>query len=176
MRAHAHPRPPARRRPWRLLTTLLIAIAGLLANTGVSATASASATSTYHEPYRPQFHFSPAQNWMNDPNGLIFYKGQYHLFFQYNPSGTTWGNIEWGHAVSTDLVHWKELPIAIPQDSSEYVFSGSVVYDKANSSGLGTAATLRWSPSTPALRWRPASRSSPSPTVRTAAYLDKVRE
>jgi fructan beta-fructosidase len=139
LRAHAHPRPPARRRTWRLLTALLIAIAGLLVNTGVSATASASATSTYHEPYRPQFHFSPAQNWMNDPNGLIFYKGQYHLFFQYNPSGTTWGNIEWGHAVSTDLVHWKELPIAIPQDSSEYVFSGSVVYDKANSSGLGTA-------------------------------------
>jgi levanase len=107
----------------------------------VLASTSASAeTTAYHEPYRPQFHFSPAQNWMNDPNGLIFYKGQYHLFFQYNPNGTTWGNIEWGHAVSTDLVHWKQLPVAIPQDANEYVFTGSVVYDKANTSGLGTQA------------------------------------
>ena len=77
---------------------------------------------------------------MNDPNGPIYYHGQYHLFFQYNPSGTTWGNISWGHAVSPDLVHWKELPIAIPDDANEYVFSGSVVYDEHNTSGLGTAA------------------------------------
>src|SRR6476660_20598 len=92
----------------------------------------------YHELYRPQFHFTPARNWMNDPNGPIYYHGQYHLFFQYNPSGTTWGNISWGHAVSPDLVHWKELPIAIPDDANEYVFSGSVVYDEHNTSGFGT--------------------------------------
>lgn len=95
-------------------------------------------TTLYHELYRPQFHFSPAQNWMNDPNGLIYYKGQYHLFFQYNPSGTTWGNISWGHAVSTDLVHWKQLPVAIPQDANEMVWSGSAVFDKNNTSGFGT--------------------------------------
>ena len=77
---------------------------------------------------------------MNDPNGLIYYQGQYHLFFQYNPSGDTWGNMSWGHAVSTDLVHWKQLPVAISQDANEMVFSGSVVFDQTNSSGLGTAA------------------------------------
>jgi beta-fructofuranosidase/levanase len=77
---------------------------------------------------------------MNDPNGLIWYKGRYHLFFQYNPSGNTWGNMSWGHAVSTDLVHWKQLPVAIPQDAKEMIFSGSVVLDKDNTSGLGTAA------------------------------------
>ncbi|MEY9863776.1 fructan beta-fructosidase [Catenulispora sp. GAS73] len=102
--------------------------------------APASADTVYHEPYRPQFHFSPQQNWMNDPNGLIYYKGQYHLFFQYNPSGDTWGNMSWGHAVSTDLVHWTQLPLAIPQDDNEMVFSGSVVFDRTDSSGLGTAA------------------------------------
>ena len=100
----------------------------------------ASADTLYHEAYRPQFHFTPAQNWMNDPNGLIYYKGQYNLFYQYNPAGTTWGNMSWGHAVSTDLVHWKQLPVAIPQDTSEMVFSGSVVNDATNSSGLGTTA------------------------------------
>src|ERR1700712_522344 len=94
----------------------------------------------YREPYRPQFHYTPAKNWMNDPNGPIYYKGRYHLFYQYNPSGSSWGNISWGHAVSTDLVHWKELPIAIPQDDDEYIFSGSVVYDRKNTSGLGTTA------------------------------------
>jgi levanase len=77
---------------------------------------------------------------MNDPNGPIYYKGKYHLFFQYNPSGSTWGNISWGHAVSPDLVHWTELPLAIPQDDSEYIFSGGVVYDKNDTSGLGTSS------------------------------------
>ena len=100
----------------------------------------ATAPALYHEPYRPQFHYTPAKNWMNDPNGPIFYKGQYHLFYQYNPSGTGWGNISWGHAVSKDLVHWRELPLAIPQDDKEFIFSGGVVFDKSNTSGLGTAA------------------------------------
>ncbi|MFD5537054.1 GH32 C-terminal domain-containing protein [Streptomyces sp. NPDC127079] len=121
-------------RPRRRLRTALAALSGL----GLLVASPASAATLHQEPYRPQFHFTPAQNWMNDPNGLIWYKGRYHLFFQYNPAGDTWGNMSWGHAVSTDLVHWKELPVAIPQDDDEMVFSGSVVLDKDNTSGLGS--------------------------------------
>lgn len=110
----------------------------VLSALAVLTAAPAAADTLYHEKYRPQFHFTPAENWMNDPNGLIFYKGRYHLFFQYNPSGDTWGNMSWGHAVSTDLVHWKQLPVAIPQDDDEMVFSGSVVLDTGNTTGFGT--------------------------------------
>lgn len=74
---------------------------------------------------------------MNDPNGLILHKGTYHLFYQHNPSGRTWGNIGWGHAVSRDLVNWEELPVAIPATPDEMAFSGSAVWDRHNSSGLG---------------------------------------
>ncbi|ULQ50853.1 glycoside hydrolase family 32 protein [Flavihumibacter fluvii] len=89
------------------------------------------------ELYRPQFHFTPREHWMNDPNGLIFYKGQYHIFYQYYPGGTVWGPMHWGHATSTDLFHWKEQPIALYPDSLGYIFSGSAVLDAANSTGLG---------------------------------------
>ncbi|POX52815.1 glycoside hydrolase family 32 protein [Streptomyces sp. Ru72] len=121
-------------RPRRRLLAALAVLSGL----GLVAASPAMADTLYHEQYRPQFHFTPAQNWMNDPNGLIYYKGQYHLFFQYNPSGNTWGNMSWGHAVSTDLVHWKQLPLAIPQDDQEMIFSGSVVLDRNNTTGFGT--------------------------------------
>ncbi|MCR8558846.1 glycoside hydrolase family 32 protein [Mucilaginibacter sp. BJC16-A38] len=91
----------------------------------------------YHEQYRPQIHFSPQRHWINDPNGMVFYKGTYHLFFQYYPDGTTWGPMHWGHAVSQDLMHWKELPIALYPDSLGYIFSGSAVADSNNTSGFG---------------------------------------
>ena len=89
------------------------------------------------ERLRPQWHFSPARNWINDPNGLVWFEGEYHLFFQYNPFGDQWGHMSWGHAVSTDLLHWQELPVAIPEDERVSIFSGSVVVDEHNSSGFG---------------------------------------
>ena len=87
--------------------------------------------------YRPRFHFTPAKGWMNDPNGMIFLNGQYHLFFQHYPDGTVWGPMHWGHATSSDLVQWKEQPIALYPDSIGMIFSGSAVLDKNNTSGLG---------------------------------------
>lgn len=89
----------------------------------------------YHEPLRPQYHFSPAKNWTNDPNGLVYYKGEYHLFYQHNPFGDRWGHMSWGHAVSADLVHWKHLPLALAEENGIMIFSGSVVVDR-NTSGL----------------------------------------
>jgi fructan beta-fructosidase len=96
----------------------------------------------YHELYRPQIHFSPEANWMNDPNGLVYFQGTYHLFFQYYPDSTVWGPMHWGHAVSKDLVHWKQLAIALFPDSLGYIFSGSAVVDESNTSGFGTQGKI----------------------------------
>jgi fructan beta-fructosidase len=90
------------------------------------------------ERHRPGFHFTASRNWLNDPNGLIWYDGEYHLFFQHNPDGADWGNMSWGHAVSTDLLTWTELPVALRCSDTEHVFSGSVVVDHHDTSGLGT--------------------------------------
>ncbi len=89
------------------------------------------------EKYRPQIHFTPEKNWVNDPNGMVFYNGTYHLFFQHSPDATVWSNMSWGHATSKDLVHWDRKPIAIYPDSLGFIFSGSAVVDKNNTSGLG---------------------------------------
>jgi fructan beta-fructosidase len=88
------------------------------------------------DPFRPVVHFTTARNWLNDPNGPVYLDGQYHLFYQYNPDDIVWGNIGWGHAVSTDLVTWEELPMALRATETSMVFSGSAVHDAANTSGL----------------------------------------
>src|SRR4051812_29667125 len=79
----------------------------------------------YDEPHRPQFHFTPACNWMNDPNGLVWADSQWHLFYQYNPEGDTWGHMSWGHAASPDLVHWQHLPVALREEAGVMIFSGN---------------------------------------------------
>jgi len=89
------------------------------------------------EEYRPQIHFSPKAHWINDPNGMVLNKGVYHLFFQYYPDSSVWGPMHWGHATSKDLIHWVEKPIAIYPDSLGYIFSGSAVVDKNNTTGFG---------------------------------------
>ncbi|WP_404406409.1 glycoside hydrolase family 32 protein [Jeotgalibacillus malaysiensis] len=89
-----------------------------------------------NEQYRPKFHFSPEENWLNDPNGLCYLDGEYHLFYQHHPHSKVWGPMHWGHAVSRDLLHWEHLPIALFPDDNGQIFSGSMVVDEHNTSGL----------------------------------------
>lgn len=92
----------------------------------------------YNEDHRPKYHFTPEANWMNDPNGMVYYAGEYHLFYQYHPYGLRWGPMHWGHAVSKDLVKWEHLPVALYPDEKGTIFSGSAVADRHNTTGFQT--------------------------------------
>lgn len=128
----------------RVLAVLSAAALALTALQAIPASA-AEEDEPAAQQYRPLVHFTPERNWMNDPNGMVYVDGTYHLFFQHNPAGTRWGNMSWGHATSPDLLTWSEQPIAIRQgfDESgaaiEDIFSGSVVVDEGNTSGFGAA-------------------------------------
>lgn len=109
----------------------------LIAGSFAAATAVGAESPTYREPWRPQVHFTPASTWMNDPNGMVYYEGEYHLFYQNNPFGDRWGHMSWAHAVSRDLVRWEHLPLALAEENGVMIFSGSAVVDWKNTSGFG---------------------------------------
>lgn len=115
-----------------------IAIADQVAMGDVPKAGPAKPGRLYDEQYRPQFHFSPKKNWTNDPNGMVFYKGEYHLFFQHNPNGLEWGSMTWGHAISPDMLHWTQLDHALYPDKLGTIFSGSAVIDWNNTAGFQT--------------------------------------
>ncbi len=122
----------------------------------------------YKEANRPQLHFTSKRGWFNDPNGLIYYEGEYHLFFQHNPYERDWGNMHWGHAVSKDLIHWEELPLALYPDEHGTIFSGSAVIDYKNTAGFNKGKT----PAMIAIY----TADSPDRQVQCIAYsLDKGR-
>ncbi|MEP7143079.1 MAG: glycoside hydrolase family 32 protein [Ferruginibacter sp.] len=119
---------------WKTLLSVLSFLAVQVITTHIGAQ---SAGKNNMEEYRLQFHFSTKANWINDPNGMVYHKGTWHLFFQYHPFSTSWGPMHWGHAISRDLMHWKEEPIALYPDSLGAIFSGSAVVDINNTSGFG---------------------------------------
>lgn len=115
----------------------------------ISQVRAAQSNESYKELYRPQYHYTPARNWINDPNGVVYADGTYHMYYQYNPGGNTWGAMSWGHATSGDLTHWAEQPVALlargyPNNITEMFFSGSVVIDKNNTSDFGRGGHAPW--------------------------------
>jgi fructan beta-fructosidase len=126
------------------LSWLFTALTLTFAVCGSSAAAANATSESSNQPdtpqWRPVLHYTPQRNWMNDPNGLVYYNGVYHLFYQYNPNGNFWGDMSWGHATSRNLLDWTEQPVALAANRTEDVFSGSIVVDAHNTSGLGSAA------------------------------------
>lgn len=96
------------------------------------------------EKYRPSYHFTPEYGWMNDPNGMFYKDGVYHLYYQYNPYASVWGNMSWGHATSHDLIHWEHQPVALRGDVLGAIFSGSCIVDKSNAAGFGKDAVIAY--------------------------------
>lgn len=108
---------------------------------------------TNKESFRPVYHHTPAYGWMNDPNGMFYKDGVYHLYFQYNPYGSVWGNMHWGHSTSTDLMHWKFEGCAIVPDAWGAIFSGSCVVDHENTAGFGKEAVVAFYTSAKSTPW-----------------------
>jgi len=111
-------------------------------NGGASGGSGTPASTAYFEQYRPQIHYTPAKNWVNDPNGMVYVDGTWHLYYQYNPYGNGWGNMSWGHATSKDLVHWQEQSAVLYKDQLGDIFSGSAVLDKDNTAGFGAGSIV----------------------------------
>ncbi|OOG72665.1 glycoside hydrolase family 32 protein [Flavobacterium sp. A45] len=127
--------------PLVFYSAILLSIGGCKPYSAAAQITDVKTTSVEEQLYRPNFHYSPKKGWMNDPNGMFFANGNYHLFYQYYPDGNKWGPMHWGHAISKDLIKWDEQPIAIYPDKDKYIFSGSAVVDVNNTSGLGTGKT-----------------------------------
>jgi len=123
-------------------TNLYIGIAVMALSYGCTSSRKMIRQDTAAEPYRPSYHFTPKAHWMNDPNGMVYLNGKYHLFFQYNPDSTIWGPMHWAHAISKDMIHWEEQAIALYPDSLGTIFSGSAVIDKDNTAGFGKNAMV----------------------------------